>query len=121
MTLAIRLTLLCAVATLFAFAPANSLAQEKESKPGEKSAEPAAAPPKEESSVTDHSIKIAGQSIPYKATVGSLLLILLPLNFLVVFLVNPPAFFRRRRPLGGIGPDDHCVTAHRFGLQTGKR
>src|ERR1700675_1204630 len=69
-----RLTLLCAAAVLFAFAPTNSLAQEKESKPAEKSAEPAAAPPKEESSITDHSIKIAGQSIPYKATVGSLLL-----------------------------------------------
>ena len=75
---ATRLTLLCAAASLFALAPANSLAQEKESKPAEKpaekSAEPAAAPPKEESSVTDHSIKIGGQSIPYKATVGSLLL-----------------------------------------------
>ena len=74
MSLATRLTLLCAAASLFAFAPANSFAQEKESKPAEKSAEPAAAAPKEESSVTDHSIKIAGQTIPYKATVGSLLL-----------------------------------------------
>jgi carboxypeptidase C (cathepsin A) len=71
---ATRLTLLCAAASFFAFAPANSVAQEKESKPAEKPAEPAAAPPKEESSVTDHSIKIGGQSIPYKATVGSLLL-----------------------------------------------
>src|ERR1700757_3243084 len=74
MTLLTRLSLLCAAAFLFAFAPANSLAQEKESKPTEKPAEHPAAPPKEESSVTDHSIKIAGQSIPYKATVGSLLL-----------------------------------------------
>ena len=74
MSLATRLTLLCAAASLFAVAPANSFGQEKEAKPAEKSAEPAAAPPKEESSVTDHSIKIAGQSIPYKATVGSLLL-----------------------------------------------
>jgi carboxypeptidase C (cathepsin A) len=71
---AIRLTLLCAAASLFALAPAHSSAQEKESKPAEKSAEPASAAPKEESSVTDHSIKIGGQSIPYKATVGSLLL-----------------------------------------------
>ncbi len=70
-----RLTLLCAAASLFAFAPANSFAQEKESKPLPKNPpEPAAAPPKEESSVTDHSIKIGGQSIPYKATVGSMLL-----------------------------------------------
>src|SRR5258708_7007051 len=74
MSLATRLTLLCAAAFLFAVAPANSFGQEKEAKPAEKSAEPAAAPPKEESSVTDHSIKIAGQSIPYKATVRSLLL-----------------------------------------------
>src|SRR5258707_4130511 len=74
MSLATRLTLLCAAASLFAVAPANSFGQEKEAKPAEKSAEPAAAPPKEESSATDHSIKIAGQSIPYKATVGSLLL-----------------------------------------------
>src|SRR5258708_6225980 len=74
MSLATSLTLLCAAASLFAIAPANSFAQEKEAKPAEKSAEPAAAPPKEESSVTDHSIKSAGQSIPYKATVGSLLL-----------------------------------------------
>ncbi len=74
MTLATRLTLLCAAAFLFALAPANSSAQEKDAKPAEKPAEPPAAPPKEESSVTDHSIKIAGQTIPYKATVGSLLL-----------------------------------------------
>src|SRR5258708_3094144 len=74
MSLATRLTLLCAAASLFAIVPANSFGQEKEAKPAEKSAEPAAAPPKEESSVTDHSIKIAGQSIPYKATVASLFL-----------------------------------------------
>src|SRR5260221_12718009 len=74
MSLATRLTLLCGAAFLFAVAPANSFGQEKEAKPAEKSAEPAAAPPKEETSVTDHSIKIAGQSIPYKATVGNLLL-----------------------------------------------
>src|SRR5260370_18121835 len=73
MTLAPRLPPLGAAASLFADPPANSFGQEKEAKPAEKSAEPAAAPPKEESSVTDHSIKIAGQSIPYKATVGSLL------------------------------------------------
>src|SRR5882724_13298109 len=71
---ATHLTLLCASAAFFALAPENSLAQEKESKPAEKPAEPAAPAPKEESSVTDHSIKIGGQSVPYKATVGSLLL-----------------------------------------------
>src|SRR5258705_13369803 len=68
-----RLPLRCA-AVFFTFAPANAFAQEKESKPAEKAAEPAAVPPKEESSATDHSIKIAGQAIPYKAAVGSLLL-----------------------------------------------
>src|SRR5216683_3906249 len=54
---------------------AGARAQEKEAKPAEKPAEAApAAPPKEESSVTDHSIKIAGQTIPYKATAGTILL-----------------------------------------------
>jgi carboxypeptidase C (cathepsin A) len=47
--------------------------KDKQVKPVEKSAEPAPAP-KEESSVTDHTIKIAGQTIPYKATIGSILL-----------------------------------------------
>jgi carboxypeptidase C (cathepsin A) len=69
-----RLTLLCAAAFAFLVAPAKFRAQEKDAKPADKPAETPAAPPKEESSVTDHSIKIAGQSIPYKATVGSLLL-----------------------------------------------
>src|SRR5262249_568680 len=54
--------------------PAIGSAQEKESKPAEKATEAPPAPANEESSVTDHSIKIAGQTIPYKATVGSLLL-----------------------------------------------
>src|SRR6267378_4179702 len=36
---AARLTLLCAATSLFVFAPANSFAQEKESKPAEKAAE----------------------------------------------------------------------------------
>src|SRR5258708_38889288 len=54
---------------------AGARAQKKEAKPAEKPAEAApAAPPKEESSVTDHSIKIAGQTIPYKATAGTILL-----------------------------------------------
>jgi carboxypeptidase C (cathepsin A) len=47
----------------------------KEVKPAEKE-KPAEGtpPPKEESSVTDHSIKVAGQTIPYRATFGSILL-----------------------------------------------
>jgi carboxypeptidase C (cathepsin A) len=62
----------CAGMLLFAlFVPALR-AQEKE-KPAEKPAEPAP-PPKEEFSVTDHTIKIAGQTIPYKATAGTILL-----------------------------------------------
>jgi len=35
---------------------------------------PPATPPKEESSVTEHSIKIGGQTIPYKATAATILL-----------------------------------------------
>ena len=73
MNLRSRLLLLCA-ASLLAFSNSGAVAQEKEAKPAEKPAEPAAAPPKEESTVTDHSIKIGSQTIPYKATVGSLLL-----------------------------------------------
>jgi carboxypeptidase C (cathepsin A) len=52
----------------------NARAQEKETKAGEKPAEPASRLPKEESSVTDHSIKIGGQTIPYKATAATILL-----------------------------------------------
>src|SRR5712664_3663473 len=51
-------------------------AQEKETKAAEKEkpAEPTPPPPKEESSVTEHSIKIGGQAIPYKAIAGTILL-----------------------------------------------
>jgi len=51
-------------------------AQDKDAKAADKSAEkPAeAAPPKEESSVTDHSLKLSGQTLPYKATAGTILL-----------------------------------------------
>ena len=49
-------------------------AQEKDAKAGEKPAEAAAPPPKEESSVTDHTIKISGQTIPYKATAATVLI-----------------------------------------------
>jgi carboxypeptidase C (cathepsin A) len=67
-------TLLLAL-TPFA-APAQERAQEKEAKTVEKEkpAEPTPPPPKEESSVTEHSIKIGGQTIPYKAIAGTILL-----------------------------------------------
>ena len=45
-----------------------------ESKGGEAKATPAAPEAKEESSVTDHTIRIGGQSIPYKATASTTLL-----------------------------------------------
>jgi carboxypeptidase C (cathepsin A) len=64
---------------LFPLAPPNLRAQEtreKETKSVEKDkpAEPAPPPPKEESSVTDHSVKIGAQTIPYKATAATILL-----------------------------------------------
>jgi carboxypeptidase C (cathepsin A) len=50
-------------------------AQDKDAKPADKPADAAAAaPPKEESSMTDHSIKIGGLTIPYKATAATILL-----------------------------------------------
>src|SRR5258706_3514879 len=54
---------------------AQERTQEKETKTVEKEkpAEPTP-PPKEESSVTEHSIKIGGQTIPYKAIAGTILL-----------------------------------------------
>lgn len=48
--------------------------QEKDAKAGEKTAEATPPAPKEESSVTDHSIKLGGQTIPYKATAQTILL-----------------------------------------------
>ncbi|MFZ0735871.1 MAG: hypothetical protein WCA98_13920 [Candidatus Acidiferrales bacterium] len=50
--------------------------QGKETKSAEAkpTTEPPAPPPKEESSVTDHTIKIGGQTIPYKATASTTLL-----------------------------------------------
>src|SRR6267143_696367 len=68
------------LAPLLAFASsmtpfgAGAYAQEKDAKPAEKPAEAAPAlPPKEESSATEHSIKIGGQTIPYKATAATIL------------------------------------------------
>jgi carboxypeptidase C (cathepsin A) len=74
-----RLTALAATALLsltpFA-AAAQERTQEKETKTieKEKPAEPTPPPPKEESSVTEHSIRIGGQTIPYKAIAGTILL-----------------------------------------------
>ncbi len=50
--------------------------REKETKTVEKEkpAEPTPPPPKEEASVTDHTIKIGAQTIPYKATAATILL-----------------------------------------------
>lgn len=60
------------LAALIAFNAARAWAQE--SKPAEKPPEAPTAQPKEESSVTDHTIKIAGQTIPYKATAATILI-----------------------------------------------
>ena len=66
---------LLALAFSMAANVAGALGQEKDAKPADKPTDSApAAPPKEESSVTDHSIKIGGQTIPYKATAATILL-----------------------------------------------
>jgi carboxypeptidase C (cathepsin A) len=61
---------------LFLLASPSLRAQEKEAKTVEKDkpAEPTPPAPKEELSVTDHTIKIGGQTIPYKATAATILL-----------------------------------------------
>jgi len=67
---------LLAALFLFPMASLSLQAQEKEAKPAEKEKTPEATPPapKEESSVTDHTLKIGSQSIPYKATAATILL-----------------------------------------------
>src|SRR5258708_18883969 len=67
-------TLLLAL-TPFA-APAQERAQEKETKTVEKEkpAEPTPPPPTEESSVTEHSIKIGDPTISYQTSAGTILL-----------------------------------------------
>ncbi len=65
-----------AVACLF-LSPSYAVAQDKDEKGGDKKAEQsgeAGEKPKEEISVTDHTIKIGGQTIPYKATAQTILL-----------------------------------------------
>lgn len=72
-----RVELCVALAALLSAAPccAQAEPQEKDAKASDKTADAAAPPaPKEESSVTDHSIKIGGQTIPYKATAATILL-----------------------------------------------
>ena len=73
-----RLAILAAIyACAFALIwPTLSFAQEKDEKSGEKKTEQAdtGEKPKEEISVTDHTIKIGGQTIPYKATAQTILL-----------------------------------------------
>src|SRR5882672_506181 len=70
-----NLSVLLAFALSATAITAGARAQDKDAKPAEKPAETgAAAPPKEESSVTDHIIKLGGQTIPYKATAATILL-----------------------------------------------
>ena len=66
-----------ALAVSFTVLTMGVQAQDKDAKPADKPADAAAAPaptPKEESSVTEHSIKIGSQTIPYKATAATVLL-----------------------------------------------
>src|SRR6266576_4747123 len=72
---ATNLSVLLALALAMTAIATRVRAQDKDAKPAEKPAEAvSAAPPKEESSVTDHSIKISGQAISYKATAATILL-----------------------------------------------
>jgi len=69
-----NLSVLLALALSMTAITGGARAQDKDAKPAEKPAETAAAaPPKEESSVTDHIIKLGGQTIPYKATAATIL------------------------------------------------
>jgi len=70
-----NLSVLLALALAMTAIATGVRAQDKDAKPADKPGEAvAAAPPKEESSVTDHSIKISGQAISYKATAATILL-----------------------------------------------
>jgi carboxypeptidase C (cathepsin A) len=54
---------------------ASAQDKDKEAKPPDAAAAPAPTPPpKEESSVTDHTVRVGGQAIPYKATAATILL-----------------------------------------------
>ena len=61
-------------ATLRAQEPAKEAALAADAKPAEAKPAPEASVPKEESSVTEHILRIAGQTIPYKATASTTLL-----------------------------------------------
>ena len=76
-----RFHLFTATLLITALAPrcalrAQERTQERETKTieREKPAEPTPPPPKEESSVTEHSMKIGAQTVPYKAIAGTILL-----------------------------------------------
>src|SRR5256885_4591263 len=72
---ATTLSVLLALALAMTAIATGVRAQDKDAKPADKPAEAvSAAPPKEESSVTDHNIKISGQAISYKATAATILL-----------------------------------------------
>jgi carboxypeptidase C (cathepsin A) len=71
---ALSATLLLSLAPFAAAAQEHPQEKETKTVEKEKPAEPTPPPPKEESSVTEHSIKIAGQTIPYKAIAGTILL-----------------------------------------------
>jgi carboxypeptidase C (cathepsin A) len=72
------LCLLAAIILMLLGLSSRAAAQspDAEKKPPEAKAEPAndLNPAKEESSVTDHTIRLGGQTIPYKATAGTILL-----------------------------------------------
>src|SRR5580704_17796534 len=69
-----NLGVLLALALALGTISASLHAQEKDAKPADKPAEAAPAPAKEESSITDHTIKLGGQTIPYKATAATILI-----------------------------------------------
>src|SRR2546427_12157567 len=72
-----RILSLGAVAVFLFFGLAARLAgqaPEKESKAAEAKATSEVALPKEESSITEHTVRIGGQTIPYKATAATILL-----------------------------------------------
>ncbi len=71
---ALTATLLLALTPLAASAQERTQEKETKTVEKEKPAEPTPPPPKEESSSTDHSIKIAGQTIPYKAVAQTIML-----------------------------------------------
>jgi carboxypeptidase C (cathepsin A) len=66
---------LVALAVFLSVLPLSVLAQDKDAKAADKPADTTTPPaPKEESSVTDHTIKLGPQTIPYKATTATILL-----------------------------------------------